>query len=77
LASSVPDTNIQLVKLGLNYKWGTNPLLWGDAAPVASVVVRDATVQNWLAAKRDLWSTQAQLHSAQARLEELGGKDMA
>jgi len=28
-------------------------------------------------AKRDLWSTQAQLHSAQARLEELGGKDMA
>jgi hypothetical protein len=28
-------------------------------------------------AKRDLWSTQAQLHSAQARLEELDGKDMA
>ena len=47
--SSGVSQNIQLVKLGLNYKWGTNPLLWGDAAPVASVVVRDAPVQNWLA----------------------------
>ena len=47
--SSGVSQNVQLVKLGLNYKWGTNPLLWGDAAPVASVVVRDAPVQNWLA----------------------------
>jgi opacity protein-like surface antigen len=47
--SSGVSQNAQLVKLGLNYKWGTNPLLWGDAAPVASVVVRDAPVQNWLA----------------------------
>jgi opacity protein-like surface antigen len=35
--SSGVSQNIQLVKLGLNYKWGTNPLLWGDGAPVASV----------------------------------------
>jgi opacity protein-like surface antigen len=37
--SSGVSQSIQLVKLGLNYKWGANPLLWGDGAPVASVVV--------------------------------------
>ena len=41
--------NIQLVKLGLNYKWGANPLLWNDAAPVARAVVRDAPAPLWLA----------------------------
>jgi opacity protein-like surface antigen len=41
--------NIQLVKLGLNYKWGANPFLSGDGAPAASVFVKDAPAQNWLA----------------------------
>jgi opacity protein-like surface antigen len=49
-SSSGVSQNIQLVKLGLNYRWGANPLSGGEVAPVASVVVKDAPVQNWLAA---------------------------
>ena len=47
--SSGVSQNVQLVKLGLNYKWGANPLLWGDGAPVAGIVVKDAPAPNWLA----------------------------
>ena len=34
--------------MGLNYKWGANPLQWGDAVPVASVV-NNPPPRNWLA----------------------------
>jgi outer membrane protease len=40
--------NIQLVKMGLNYKWGANPLSLNDVAPVAAVI-RDAPAPLWLA----------------------------
>ena len=46
--SSGVSQNIQLVKMGLNYKWGANPLQWGDAVPVASVV-NNPPPRNWLA----------------------------
>jgi len=47
--SSGVSQNVQQVQLGLNYKWGANPLLWGDGAPVAGIVVKDAPAPNWLA----------------------------
>jgi hypothetical protein len=46
--SSGVSQNIQLVKMGLNYKWGPNPLPWNDAAPVAAVV-REPPAPIWLA----------------------------
>jgi opacity protein-like surface antigen len=46
--SSGVSQNIQLVKMGLNYKWGANPLPWNDAAPVAAVV-REPPAPIWLA----------------------------
>ena len=46
--SSGVSQNVQLVKMGLNYKWGANPLQWGDAVPVASVV-NNPPPRNWLA----------------------------
>ena len=46
--SSGVSQNIQLVKLGLNYRWGADPLQWGAPASVIGVV-KDAPVQNWLA----------------------------
>jgi opacity protein-like surface antigen len=46
--SSGVTQNIQLVKLGLNYRWGADPLQWSAAEPVLGVV-KDAPVQNWLA----------------------------
>jgi opacity protein-like surface antigen len=53
LSATVPSSsgvtqNIQLVKLGLNYRWGADPLQWNAAVPVLGVV-KDPPVQNWLA----------------------------
>jgi opacity protein-like surface antigen/outer membrane protease len=46
--SSGVSQNIQQVKLGLNYKWGANPLLWSDGAPAAGVLAKDAPMPNFL-----------------------------
>ncbi len=52
LSSAPPGTsgvsqNIQMVKIGLNYKWGADPLDWADAA-TAAYVVKAPPAQNWL-----------------------------
>jgi opacity protein-like surface antigen/outer membrane protease len=47
--SSGVSQNVQLVKLGLNYRWGANPFASGDGIPAATVVVKDAPAQTWLA----------------------------
>ena len=46
-SSSGVSQNVQLVKMGLNYKWGANPLPWNDAAATAAVV-REAPTPLWL-----------------------------
>ncbi|MGO9396679.1 MAG: outer membrane beta-barrel protein [Xanthobacteraceae bacterium] len=46
--SSGVSQSIQLIKMGVNYKWGANPLQWGDAVPVASGV-NNPPPRNWLA----------------------------
>jgi opacity protein-like surface antigen len=38
--------NIQLAKMGVNYKWGADPLKWADAAPVAHALA-NAPAPNW------------------------------
>src|SRR5262249_13004515 len=47
--SSGVSQNIQLVKLGLNSKWGESPSAGGAGTPAASSTGKDAPAQNWLA----------------------------
>ncbi len=56
LGSVAPGTsgvsqNIQLVKMGVNYKWGADPLKWADAGPAAAnpaaYVVANPAAPTW------------------------------
>jgi opacity protein-like surface antigen/outer membrane protease len=54
VSSTPPGTsgvsqNIQLVKMGVNYKWGADPFKWGAAGPAPYVVNNPPPAQNWLA----------------------------
>ncbi len=52
--SSVPpgtsgvSQNIQLVKMGVNYKWGADPLKWAGAAPAEYAVNNPLPAPSWL-----------------------------
>ena len=44
--SSGVSQNVQLVKMGVNYKWGANPLNWAGAAS-AAYVTKNPPTPNW------------------------------
>jgi opacity protein-like surface antigen/outer membrane protease len=52
LSSAPPGTssvsqNIQLVKMGVNYKWGADPLQWAGAAPAVPIVTKSPPATSW------------------------------